>query len=221
VLTLPLLLANGERFGAVAESAAGQGAIGASTTPWNVWWPLADLTALPGLSERWVAPGWVTTISHPLIVLAALPLSALLWLRRDRRGDDALLLLALLFLARCLLDNWSNDYYHVPFFLSLLAWETVRRPGVPRLSLAVAILLGLSFWPQQAQVFAGSVDDAPLLFALYIAWTLPLAAGLALLLYRPGVLRQYHRHDGCPPRRAAVRDRVGPRGDRELDHAPV
>lgn len=218
-LTLPLMLANGDQFGAVAKSAAGQDAIGASTTPWNVWWPLADLTALPGATERWMAPGWVARISHPLIVLAALPLSALLWLRRDRRADDALLLLALLFLLRCMLDNWSNDYYHVPFFLSLLAWETVRRPGVPRLSLAVAILLGVSFWPQQTQMFAGSVDDAPLLFGLYMAWTLPLAAGLALLLYRPGVLRQYHRHDGPPPRAAAVRDRLGFGRDRELDHA--
>jgi hypothetical protein len=220
-LTLPLLLANGERFGAVAESAAGQDAIGASTTPWNVWWPLTDLASVPGLSDRWMSPQWVATISHPLIVLAPLPLSALLWLRRDRRADDALLLLTLLLLLRCMLDNWSNDYYHVPFFLSLLAWETVRRPGVPRLSLAVAILLGISFWPQQTQIFAGSVDAAPLLFSIYIAWTLPLAASLALLLYRPDVLRQYHRHDGPSPRPAAVRDRAGPRGDRELDHASV
>lgn len=220
-LTLPLLLADGDRFAAVAESAAGQDSIGASTTPWNVWWPFADQTVLAGGVERWMAPGWVATISHPAIVLAALPLSALLWRRRDRRPDDALLLLALLFLLRCLLDNWSNDYYHVPFLLSLLAWETVRRPGVPRLSVAVAILLGVSFWPEQTQIFAGSLDDAPLLFAVYVAWTLPLAAGLALLLYRPDALRQYHRHDGPPARPAAVRDRAGHRGDRELDHAPV
>ena len=220
-LTLPLMLANGDQFGAVAEGAAGQSPGGASTTPWNVWWPLAELTAVPGVDARWMAPEWVARVSHPLIVLAAVPLSALLWLRRDRRADDALLLLALLFLLRCLLDNWSNDYYHVPFFLSLLAWETVRRPGVPRLSLAVAIALGVAFWPQQTQIFAGSADAAPLLFGVYMAWALPLAAGLALLLYRPDVLRQYHRHDGPPARPAAVRDRAGARGDRELDHAPV
>lgn len=221
VLTLPLALANSEQFQAVAEGAAGQSLGGASTTPWNVWWPLAELTHLPGVNERWIAPEWVATLSHPLIVLAALPLSGLLWLRRDRRADDALLLLALLFLLRCLLDNWSNDYYHVPFFLSLLAWETVRRPGVPRLSLAVAILLGVSFWPEQTQVFAGSIDQAPLLFALYMAWALPLAAGLALLLYRPDALRQYHRRRESPARLAAVRDRAGSRRDRKLDRAPA
>jgi hypothetical protein len=220
-LTLPLMLADASRFGAVAESAAGQTPAAASTTPWNLWWPLADLMTVPGLGTRWVAPAWVGTVSHPLIVALALPLSGLLWLRRDRRLDDALLLLALLFLLRCLLDNWSNDYYHAPFFLSLLAWETVRRPGVPRLSLAVAILIGLSFWPEQTRIFADSVDHAALLFAFYVAWTVPLALALATLLYRPQLLRQYHRRRGAPPRTAAVRDRAGPRGDRKLDRAPA
>jgi hypothetical protein len=218
-LTVPLMVANMDRFGTVAEGAAGQTTGGASTTPWNIWWPLADLTELPRFGERWMAPAWVATVSHPLIVIAAVPLSALLWLRRDRRRDDALLLLALLFLLRCLLDNWSNDYYHAPFFLSLLAWETVRRPGIPRLSLAVAILLGISFWPEQTRIFADSADSAGLLFGLYMAWTLPLTLGLAALLYRPGLVRQYHRGRGAPARTAAVRHRAGTGGDRELDRA--
>lgn len=221
-LTLPMLLADSGRFQAVAENAAGQGWAGASTTPWNVWWPLADLTAVPPAGERWMAPAWVATVSHPLIVLAALPLSGLLWLRRDRRRDDALLLLALLFLLRCLLDNWSNDYYHAPFLLSLLAWETVRRPGAPYLTLAVTVLMGLSFWPEQTRIFAGSVDSAPWLFAGYVAWAVPLAALLALLLYRPGALsRQYHRRRGAPTRAAAVRHRVGAGGDSGLDRQPA
>ena len=221
VLTIPLLLADTSSFNNVAQSAAGQGAGGASTTPWNVWWPLANLVTLPGGQERWMAPSWVATVSHPAIVLAALPLSALLWRRADRRSDDALLLLALLFLLRCMLDNWNNDYYHVPFFLSLLAWETVRRPGAPRLTLAVAVLLGLSFWPEQTRIFADSVDQAPLLFGFYVAWTVPLAVALAAVLYRPDVLRQYHRRRGSPPRPAAVRDRAGVGRDRELDRSPA
>jgi hypothetical protein len=220
-LTLPLALVDVDGFAAVAQGAAGQTSAAASTTPWNVWWPLADLSPVAGGGSRWFGPEWVATISHPAIVLAALPLSALLWLRRDRRPDDALLLLALLFLLRCLLDNWSNDYYHVPFFLSLLAWETQRRPGVPHLSLAVAILLGISFWPAQTQVFGGSADAAPLLFAGYVAWAVPLAAGLALTLYRPQALREYHRRRGASPRDPDVRDRPRPGGDRELDRAPA
>lgn len=221
-LTLPMLLADSGRFEAVAENAAGQGWAGASTTPWNVWWPLAELIAVPPAGERWMAPTWVATVSHPLIVLAALPLSGLLWLRRDRRGDDALLLLALLFLLRCLLDNWGNDYYHAPFLLSLLAWEAFRRPGPPYLTLAVTVLLGLSFWPEQTRIFADSVDAAPWLFAGYVAWSVPLATLLALLLFRPdAVLRQYHRRRGAPARAAAVRDRAGAGGDRGLGRQPA
>lgn len=221
-LTLPLLLGDSERFGAVAESAAGQDAGGTWTTPWSLWWPLADVPDGASAAERYLAPQWVGTLSHPLIVLIGLPLAGLLALRRDRRRDDALLLLALLLLLRCMLDTWSNDYYHLPFFLSLLAWEAVRRPGVPVLSLLVAILLGSSFWPHQTQVFAGSLDAAPLLFAGYAAWTIPLAAALAALLYRPdAVARQYHRLRGAPTRPPAVRDRARLGRDREPGRTPA
>lgn len=219
-LYLPGLIANGDSFGATTEMAAGQSAGATSTTPWNVWWPLASVTDF-SLGERYMAPAWVGVVSHPLIVLLPIPLAALLWRRQDRRPDDALLLLALLFLLRCLLDNWSNDYYHAPFFLSLLAWETIRRPGVPLLSLTVAVLLGLSFWPDQNQIFADSLANAPLLFAGYVVWAVPLAALLAVALYRPDLLRQYHRRHGAPARPVAVRDRPRPGGDREHDRAPA
>jgi hypothetical protein len=184
-LTLPMMLGDPGQFGSVARSAAGQDALGTSTTPWNVWWPFADKVLVAPFGLRWMAPSWVATVSHPGIVAVALPLSFLLWRRPDRRPDDALLLLALLFLLRCLLDNWNNDYYHAPLLLSLLAWETVRRPGVPYLTMAVAILVSASFWPIEDRMFADSRDQAGLLFALYMAWALPLAGGLALVLYRP------------------------------------
>lgn len=186
-LTLPLLLGDGDRFGAIASSAAGQEVGGAWTTPWSVWWILADLQRGPA-SGVYVSPAWVANIAHPLIVLLAIPLSGLLWLRRDRRRDDALLLLTLLLLLRCVLDNWNNDYYHVPFLLALLSWEAVRRPGLPRLTVAVSLLLGVSFFRQQIAVFGGSLDGAPRFFVIYMAWTLPLIAALAVELYGPGRL---------------------------------
>jgi hypothetical protein len=217
---LPGLIANGDSFRGATEAAAGQAVGGASTTPWSLWWPLADVADSP-FGERYLAPDWVGTVSHPLIVLLPIPLAALLWRRPDRRPDDALLLLALLFLLRCLLDNWNNDYYHAPFFVSLLAWETLRRPGVPYLSLAVAILLGISFWPDQSRIFADSLDNAPLLFAFYAAWAIPLAVLLATALYRPDLLRQYHRPRGTAPGNPAVRDRPRRGGDRQLDRAPA
>lgn len=220
-LTVPMAVANMDRFSGVAEGAAGQTVGGASTTPWNVWWPISHLVTLPSGDGRWMAPNWVSNVSHPLIVLVALPLAGLVWRRGDRRRDDALLLLALLFLLRCMLDNWNNDYYHLPFLLSLLSWEVSRRPGIPRLTLAVTLLLGLSFWPEQMRVFADSAEHAPLLFAVYVAWAVPLAAGLAVLLLKPDLVRQYHRSRGSQARAAAVRDRPRRRGDRQLDRSPA
>jgi hypothetical protein len=78
------------------------------------------------------------------------------------------------------------------------------------LTLAVTVLIGVSFWPDQTRVFADSAAQAPILFASYMAWTLPLAAGLAALLYRPAwARRQYHRLRGAPASPPAVRDRAG------------
>ena len=53
---------------------------------------------------------------------------------RPRRREDALALLALLFLARCALDPWNIHYYHLPLVLALLAWEVERRRRLPVLS---------------------------------------------------------------------------------------
>lgn len=222
-LTLPALIANADQFGDVATAAAGQNSAEAtaSTTPWNVWWPFAELRTLPGLGTRYVSPSWVPAISHPLVIVVGLALPALVWLRRDRRPDDALLALALVFLLRCMLDSWDNVYYHVPFLLSLLAWETVRRPGVPGITLTVVLLLSVSFWERMTWMFPQSAVDAPPLFAFYMAWTLPLAAVLATLLYRPDALRQYHRRRGDQTRPPAVRDRPGHGGDRRLGRTPA
>ena len=185
LLTVPMMLGDPAQFGAVAEAASGGVSSGSRTTPWNVWWPLAQQTELPDGGALFVGPEWVARVSHPVIVALALPLSFLLWRRRERRADDALLLLALLFLLRCLLDNWNGDYYHAPFLMSLLAWEVVRRPGLPYLSMAVVGALSLSFWPHLTRVFSDSTQYAGTLNALYLSWTIPLAAYLALRLYDP------------------------------------
>lgn len=184
-LTLPLMLAAPDEFQRVAQAAGAQDSFAAMTTPWNIWWPLAELTSLESRGLVYMLPTWLSGLTHPLIVALAVPLSALLWRRSDRRPDDALLLLALLLLLRCMLDHWNNDYYHLPFLLALLAWETVRRGSVPYLAMAVSVLVSLSLWPVQTQIFGDSLEHAALLNAFYLAWVLPLAAGLALTLYRP------------------------------------
>jgi hypothetical protein len=188
-LTVPLLLGNSDSFGKVTAGAAADAPGGAWTTPWNVWWPLAHEQLGPAGSSRFAVAELIARLSHPLIVLLAAPLSYALWRRRERRPEDGLLLLALLFLLRCLLDQWNNDYYHVPLVLSVLAWETLRREGFPWLTLALTALVAITFPPDFTRIFGDSAARALELNVLYLAWALPLAAGLALELYAPGGLR--------------------------------
>lgn len=188
VFTVPLLLANADSFAKATEGATAGAAGGASTTPWNVWWPLSHEGVGLGGAAVDVLPQWIARLSHPLIVLLAAPLSYALWRRRERRADDALLLLGLLFLLRCLLDQWNNDYYHVPLVLSLLAWETLRRGGFPWLTLALTALVAITFPPTYTRFFGDSAPVALELHLLYLAWALPLAGALAVELYAPGRL---------------------------------
>lgn len=196
-----LVLAPLALFGASSFATAAKGAANAGNVifqPWQVWWFFGHHGALvhgsfgtPKPGYR-IAPGWTGTISHPLILATALPLTALVWRRGADRGGDgradaaerrsaALLLLALLLLARCLLDTWDTSYYILPFLLALLTWESLRCERPPALTLACTALAWLSFRWLAAQV------SADLQSALFLVWSLPLAAGLAAALYaRPG-----------------------------------
>lgn len=180
--------------------------------PWQLWWFFGHhghvVHGLFGAIKPGyrTAPAWPATISHPLIMAAALPLTLGAWLRlrvlarpfdaqhvtstgaahaqRSTREGSALLLLALLLLLRCMLDTWDVVYYALPFVLALTAWETLtlRRVPVLALSSAVAVWAGCRWLPSFA-----SADIQALLFA---AWSVPLAIGLGVALYgRPARVR--------------------------------
>ena len=127
-------------------------------------------------------PKWASTISHPLIVALGLPLALLYW-RRRRAGhpEDALALLALLFLARCALDPNDIGYYHVPLVLSIAAWESLRPRGLPIVAAATAAALALLYRRYPA-------PDGNLVNVLYLLMAAPLAAYLALAAYAPARL---------------------------------
>jgi len=162
--------------------------------PWQVFWFLGhhgpEVRGLFGevkLGYR-TAPAWVGALSHPLIIAVSLPLTALAW-RRSRRGQsDALALLALLLLLRCVLDTWDTVYYPIPFVLAMLAWESLgaqRRPAM--LALSSTVLAWVSFQWLPAHV------SADLQAAFFLIWTVPLATGLALHLYAPELTRRLTR----------------------------
>ncbi len=155
--------------------------------PWQLWWFLGHHGALvhggfgaakPGYR---VGPAWTMVLDHPLILAAGAVLLVALSPRARRRAlpeRDALLALALVMLARCVLDTWDTAYYLLPFLLALLAWEVLSpSDGTPLLAFAATVLAWASFqWlPQHA---APDVQAA-----FFLAWTLPLAAWLSLQLF--------------------------------------
>jgi hypothetical protein len=160
-----------------------------------------------------IPPFWVGAVSHPLIVAVQLPLTALAWPRR-RGPADALLLLALVLLLRCLLDTWDTTYYMLPFVLALLAWETVANPRHPAiLALSSTALAWVSFEWLPAHVS----PDAQA--ALFLAWTVPLCAALTLRLYAPALtgrliaaLSRASTHGARLVRRRPARATDPPRG---------
>jgi glycosyl transferase family 87 len=198
-LTLPLVAGNAGGF----EDATRQAAWGGERVhPWNAVWPVAaaeDRVISIGDEERVVTvrvlPTWLAHLMHPLIVLIAAPLTAAWWLSRRRTPDDALALLALLFLMRSLLDPVNNAYYHVPFLLSLVAWEGLVRRGPPVVSMLCSVAVYYSIYK------AGWTEDIALRNAIYLAATLPAGAWLAVRLYAPGRSRRVRM-----PQRAVTAD---------------
>jgi hypothetical protein len=95
-----------------------------------------------------------------------------------KRESDALLLLALLLLVRCMLDTWDTVYYPLSFVLALGAWEALSLQRLPLLALA-SIVAAWGEWSWLASNI--SADGQAAFFA---AWALPLALGLGFALYR-------------------------------------
>ena len=119
--------------------------------PWSAWYPLAEASTRPvaGLgtvSHTHYAPDLVARLSHALIVLAAVAVPLALALRRRRfglSGGDAMALLALLALVRCILDPVDNLYYHAPLLLALAGWDAMASRGLPIRALAAAAVAEL------------------------------------------------------------------------------
>jgi hypothetical protein len=159
LLTLPQALADPGGFASVSQHAA----TATNDTFVQSWWYLLGHTL----------PGWLARSTHPAIVLAAVPLTVLAH-RRGLRAEDALPLLALLFLVRCVLDPVDNYYYHLPLLLTLLAWDVQTRRHLPYATLAatVSLIVTNSF-------LAGTAASA-----FYLAWTAALAVALVVVLRR-------------------------------------
>jgi len=185
-LTAPFLLASAASVGQTAKAI---GSVQSWIAPPNVWWPLAKSSthqAFDGAAMRtlhdYSLPSVLNPVPHALIVIVAVALGVALWVRVPRPSlDQALGLLALVFLLRCMLDPWNNLYYHVPFLLAIFARDAVAAPRRP-----LSAALGLAFvWLTFRRVWPAAQGQPDLVFAFYVAWTTVFAGWLSVSLFAP------------------------------------
>lgn len=144
-LLLPTLVVAPSTFFDVQRHAASAGQV---VGPWSLWYPFASVQtetyAVGGehlAAQVHHAPPLAGALSHPLIVLLWLLVPAALVLKRRTfrlQGDEAMALLALLALLRCVLDPVDNLYYQAPILLAVVGWDALSSRGSPYRSLVAA-----------------------------------------------------------------------------------
>ncbi|MCW2998662.1 MAG: hypothetical protein JWN65_2211 [Solirubrobacterales bacterium] len=180
IVLAPALVHGTQALAGAKATAHGSGDI---FQPWQWTWFLGHhgevvrglLGEKPGFRT---GPGWLGAVGHLPVVILPLALSGLAVLRRvDRR--DALLLLALCFLVRCVVDPWDTAYYHLPFLLALAAHEVIGRRRAP----LAALLATVAVYGSTIMARDHLVPDMQA--ALYLAWSVPAMAACVLALYAP------------------------------------
>jgi hypothetical protein len=128
----------------------------AHTQPTNIWWLFES--PVPGSTGAILhqTPAWVGRVAHPLILATGVVVPLIL--RRRIRQDPmrrALALLALVMLMRAALDPINNSYYHLPFFLALLAADVMAGSLLPTLVATAGLfaLVDLGTEPKLQAVF--------------------------------------------------------------------
>jgi len=188
LLWLPLTIADWGHFLAANRGLASAPYIFHSE---QLWWTLHldYLRPLGGTRSTIFGPAPIALVarySHPLILVVGVALALAWWARgRAVQRSDALLMLALVLLLRCILDPWNVIYYEFPFLLALASWEVVSERGAPLFTLAASFLL----WSNFRVVNPYSSSNLTNLF--FITWTLPAAAMMlwhSLRLPRPRFL---------------------------------
>lgn len=186
-LVLPGVLAAPGSFSSVQGGAAFTDSF---IEPPNVWYPAAKLHRVKLWStNRTVqirqAPLLARRFSHPLIVLLGFAVPVALALRRRRfrlSGSDAMALLALLGLLRCMLDPVDNLYYHAPLLLALLGWDAFAASRSQPLRGLVASALAVVLWNGLT-----STADQQTFSNAYLMVTGAAVVGIAMALFRETV----------------------------------
>jgi hypothetical protein len=138
--------------------------------PASIWWPFThDLAASTDTGKNQI-PEWLGLAAHPLILVVGVALPLILARRvRQAPAERIFPLLALIFLLRCMLDPVDSSWYHVPFFMSLVAADALSGKVMPTLAATFFLQLMLVLRTSPAA-----------LCAVYLAWTIPFVVYLFL-----------------------------------------
>jgi hypothetical protein len=183
VFMLPMLAGDPGRFVGqnLGAGTGGQHGEYVGVTPTNIWFAygINDGERLDGGGSTYVIDSSIAALSHPLVLLVGFGLPLLLWrLKRRPTTDDVLLVLALAFLLRCLLDPLSASYHHVPFLVTIAAHEALRRRGLPIVTACSAITL----WLLVRSI--APAGDAVVMNRVYLAWALSVGTYMAFTAFR-------------------------------------
>jgi hypothetical protein len=176
---VPMLLADPSRFW-LAQRSVGIVTTQHTVTASNFWFPFAHSSIGPTVTPQGIQtiaqyslPSSFGHLTHILVILLALgAVGAYAYRRRSAAPEEALQLLALVFLARCVFDPLTYSYHHAPFLVALTVYEGLRRRVPVLTGFAIAAILAMT------HVIA-PMHDASALNVFYLAWSIPLLAALA------------------------------------------
>jgi hypothetical protein len=188
-----LLLSAAAPLADLAAFARASRVVGASHTTnlASIWWPLGSRVRTPiGVSvapTARVLPLGLTR-SGALLILLVLAIAVVVLVLASREGRpgarvDALALLALLGLVRCVGDPGDLHYYLLATIVPLTAWEVLRLRRAP---VAAMIAVGAA-----TVTFSSSADLSPSLRnLLIISWTLAMGCYLTHCAFSPAASRK-------------------------------
>jgi hypothetical protein len=170
-------------------------------TPRQIWWFFGSLHMFRDQGVVYATrspPSWIVGLAHPLIVAISIPLTLLyVHLRRQRfsAASDGLLLLAFLFLLRCVLDPWDISYYATPFLIALVTWETIRFKRLPVLAVTASFFAWFLYVRSSASLNPSVMNRQAMSFLLVSLFAV---AAMACRLYLPGVRERLYQRATRP-----------------------
>lgn len=128
---------------------------------------------------------WVAREGHFILIAVGWMVTVAWWWSRvhgsrERPGAaDALMILALVFFLRAVLDPWDNGYYFVPFMMAIMTYED--RGGFPKLTWSFVIMLLIFIPPEGLLNALGNNGHA----AVFAVWALATIAYFSRRAFTP------------------------------------